>query len=128
MLFRSNHNGGDDQIKLVHRPSVKFSLPSPEAVNVNDNDHNTSNDTGNHENDNGSDDDNDNDDIGGDGVDHLHLQFSESNLIPANPSNATPLPKDIVVPKRPKNSSPSSISRNKYNLRQNPKSKNVFDI
>ena len=123
-----NHNGGDDQIKLVHRPSVKFSLPSPEAVNVNDNDHNTSNDTGNHENDNGSDDDNDNDDIGGDGVDHLHLQFSDSNSIPANPSNATPLPKDIVVPKRPKNSSPSSISRNKYNLRQNPKSKNVFDI
>ena len=123
-----NHNGGDDQIKLVHRPSVKFSLPSPEAVNVNDNDHNTSNDTGNHENDNGSDDDNDNDDIGGDGVDHLHLQFSDSNLTPANSSNATPLPKDIIVPKRPKNSSPSSISRNKYNLRQNPKSKNVFDI
>merc|ERR1712240_325423 len=64
-----NHDGGDDQIKLVHRPSVKFSLPSPETVNVNDNDDNTSNDH--------------NDDEDGDGVDHLHLQFSDSNLIPA---------------------------------------------
>merc|ERR1712240_560114 len=113
-----NHDGGDDQIKIVHRPSVKFSLPSPETVNVNDNDDNTSTDTGNHDNDDVS-DDNHNDDEDGDGVDHLHLQFSDSNLIPANSSNATPIPKDIIIPKRPKNSSPSSISRNKYNLRQN---------
>ena len=125
-----NHNGGDDQIKLVHKPSVKFSLPSPETVNVNDNDDNTNNDdhAGDHDNDNVSDDDGDNDDIDNDGVDHLHLLASDSNSIPTNSSQTTPLPKDIIVPKRPKNSSPSSIPRNKYNLRQNPKAKNVFDI
>ena len=124
-----NHNG-DDQIKLVNKPSVKFNLPSPGTVDDNDNDDNTSNDdhAGDHDNNNVSDDDGNNDDIDNDGVDHLHLLASDPNAIPTNSSQTMPLAKDMIVPRRPKFSSPSSFPSNKYNLRQNPKAKNVLDI
>ena len=120
-----------DQIKLVNKPSVKFNLPSPGTVDDNDDDHNTSNDdhNGDHNDNNVNNGDGNNDDIDNDGVDHLHLlASSDSNAIPTNSSQTMPLAKDMIVHRRSKSSSPSSFPRKKYNLRENPKAKHVFDI